>query len=155
MFVKLWPAAARVALGVAAMAVLVAAPGPAFADITGYNPSTSTASGTGTAGNLIRVTRLRDGVEMLPACSTVVVGGTWSCTFTGPLGRGTWVITVVESIGIEVVSTTTLIVVIDPGTLPLTPAGHPLPFLAAGAALIAAGALLVRRTRPATTLPPQ
>jgi len=125
----------------------LATPGPAFADIAGYNPSTSTASGTGTAGNLIRVTRLRDGVELLPACSTIVVGGTWSCTFTGPLGRGTWVITVVESIGPEVVSTTTLIVVIDPGTLPVTPAGHPLPFLAAGAGLIAAGALLRYRTR--------
>ena len=149
MFVKLWPTAVRVGLAAAAVGAVFATSSPAFADITGFNPTTSTATGTGTAGNNIEVTRLLNGVNTPPACDTVVVGGTWSCTFSTPLTPGSWVLTAVESIGQEVVSTTTLTVVIDPATLPVTPAGHPLPFLAAGAGLIVGGVLLLLRVRRA------
>jgi hypothetical protein len=150
--------AAWAVTGVAAMSGVLGLASPAWADI--FSPPSgatialpTTVSGSGTAGLEIYVAAIsQQAGREVTHCSTVVTpAGTYSCVIgtvaqTGqfqfvvhqfPVGQSPTPVNTFEVVSADVVP-----------PLPVTPAGHPIPFVVAGLVLTTAGfALLVQLRR--------
>jgi len=154
----------RLALGAAVVGLGVALGAPAFADGGGFTitspqsgstiPSNPTIRGTGTPGDRVAVDAVnQQRNEVEGTCHTTVgANGTWACTISPPLKRGTYRVVAFEippgstrgAEDNEVAEVRNLTV---RGQLPVTPGADPMPAATAGLVLLTGGGMVVAATR--------